>query len=271
MKRGLLAPRVKRDDCYVYAHLDAYGRIFYIGKGVDGRAWSSSSRLDSWKLVASHGYSVCLISSGMPDDYALELERHLIFELRDSGIDLVNVHAGGQGSTGYIAPPEVKEKQRAAKIGKKQSEEHASKSRSARLGKTNSQRHRDATGSSKSLRVIDSDGVIYKSCMQASRDLSLLLDRRCYQGLISMCARGERNNAYGRSWSYEIDSVPEFKPTVYAERQVYNCLGIHFKSVQAAKDWIISMRGSANNQCISASARSNGTLKAYGYQWSYIE
>jgi len=260
-----------RVDCYVYAHLNPEGEIFYIGKGVDRRAWSLSGRSELWRSMSSSGYSVSMICTGMNDESSLELERLLIAELRESGLKLANLNAGGQGATGYVPSEENRRRASELRLGVPQSPEHAAKSRLSRVGKTNSQSHRDATGAAKSVKVIDSNGRIYKSVMQASRDLTLLLGKKCYQGLISMCARGERNNAYSLSWSYDLDSTPKFKPTNLQERRVKNCDGTVFKSVQAAKDWVISMRGAANNQCISASARSNGKLKAYGYQWSYIE
>jgi group I intron endonuclease len=180
-----------------------------------------------------------------------------------------NITIGGEGAVGVVHTKETKEKWRLAKIGKKQSHEHAAKSATARAGQKNSPEHIEKYISHKRKPVINSSGEIFKSAMEASRVLSARLGVNAMQSNISACANGKRNNAYGLTWSYDVSKIPAFKKTNLSEKSVLLVeKGIKFESVQDAKKWIAEQRGSANNQRISYAAREEKT--AYGFHWKYV-
>lgn len=248
---------------YVYVHRrKSDGSVFYVGKGCGPRHKVAFGRSKWWHRTAKkHGWKSEIIAFGLTNSEAMAMEAKEIASRQS----LVNLTSGGEG---FEIHPDAKERMRAAKLGKRQSPEHAAKSRSAKLGKPQPQSARDATRRLKSLPIISSDGEIFPSATEAARRMSLRLGVKCSQGNISHSARYERNNAYGLSWSYDTSTVPIFRPTRYQEKAV-TCVetGVTFRSVQSAKDWVVSWRGKANNQCISHAARNGST--AYGYHWQY--
>ena len=86
-----------------YAHHQPDGALFYIGKGSVGRAHSSAGRNIIWKrTVEKHGgFSVEILGRWASEQEAFDHEIFLIETLRDMGIPLVNIAAGGMGSTGF--------------------------------------------------------------------------------------------------------------------------------------------------------------------------
>jgi hypothetical protein len=152
--------------------------------------------------MSSGGYSVVTIGERMTDSDSLELERHLIAELRLSGAKIANIHAGGQGKTGYIAPPCVREKQRVAKLGRKQSPDHAAKSSTARIGHKNTPEAIEKTMQARRRPVKSSDGITYKSSRDAARAMQELHGGGFSQGNISSAVSGRIKTAYGLEWSY---------------------------------------------------------------------
>lgn len=258
---------------YVYVHKKRTdGSIFYVGKGTGSRCLVRHGRNTHWNnIVKKYDYSIEIIENNLTLLDALIAERELIEKLKLIGLKLCNQTNGGDGYPGFVVNEETREKFRLAKLGKKQSPDHAKKSATARLGKKNSDWHKERTALAKRRRIIGSNGICFISQRHAAEYLTHELNKKCHQGIISLCARGFRNNAYGVTWSYDTSKTPEFRPTKYQEKIILNIeTGIVFKSVQLAKEWVISIRGSANNQCISEAARSDGARMAYGYHWKYI-
>lgn len=277
---------------YVYIHRrKTDGSVFYVGKGNGYRHSTTHGRNRYWHRVAKkHGWFWEKPYENLTEACAHSIEKMLIYSLRHQ---LTNVTDGGEGVSGLRhteeakrkmvenrgpvipywkgkkMPDELRERFRAAKLGKKQSPEQAAKSRIAGLGKKRPQSAIEIVRALKSKSVISSDGEIFPSASEAARSIGKRLGKYISQGNISSAARGDRLNAYGVSWSYDLSKIPEFRSTNYQEKRV-TCVEreLTFNSVQAAKDWVISWRGSANNQCISQSARDGGI--AYGYHWRYV-
>lgn len=256
-------------EYYVYLHKNPEsGEVFYVGKGKVDRAYIRSGRSRYWdNYVAKHGIDIEIYRNGMHNVCAYILEKILINFYKSIGQAKCNISLGGIG-IGVIAESS-KEKMRLSKIGKAQSPEHAQKSRTAKIGKKQPQSAIDHLVMRKSVPIINSNGEVFPSANEAARVMSKRLGVKCSQGNISTCAIGGRNNAYGVTWSYELDNVPEFIPTVFQKKMViHEASGSIFESVTAAVEWVKSIRGSANNQCISQAARGGGT--AYGSKWRYI-
>ena len=62
---------------YVYAHVDkATGKVFYVGKGCDGRAWSDERSYQWHEYIERlpEGYEVRLLHTDLTEDESLEIE-----------------------------------------------------------------------------------------------------------------------------------------------------------------------------------------------------
>jgi hypothetical protein len=75
---------------YVYAHMDSSGKIFYVGKGVKRRAWSTDRHLLWDRYVDRHlggQYRVCILRDSLSPREAEDLEADWIAQC---SADLVN-------------------------------------------------------------------------------------------------------------------------------------------------------------------------------------
>ena len=257
---------------YVYLHFrNDDGSIFYVGKGYGNRHKSLSGRNPHWKNTANkHGWFSEVVTPLMSEDDAFYAERMIIYYYRESGFKLCNIADGGEGSSGVKHTEETREKYRAAKIGKKQSPEHAAKSANAKCGKKQPANAILSTMIIRSRKVINSDGDIFFSVADAVRFLKHRYGIVASQGNISMCAAGIRSQAYGFTWSYDVSKTPRLINVKTSKKKIINeTNGMIFESVTDAVNFLKSSGMSANNQCISSCARKcSGT--AYGYKWRYL-
>lgn len=93
------------DRFYVYEHTrNDSGLVFYVGKGVRGRAYQAGRgrRNPLWHqaVAASGGYSVRMVAVGLPEELAHLVEVERIAQLRASGVSLCNQTDGGEGCAG---------------------------------------------------------------------------------------------------------------------------------------------------------------------------
>jgi group I intron endonuclease len=87
---------------YTYCHSKPNGSVFYIGKGVEDRAWQRDNRNIHWhRTVDKYGYTVEVLSRWETEKEAFDHEKFLISCFKDMGIKLVNMTNGGEGSAGY--------------------------------------------------------------------------------------------------------------------------------------------------------------------------
>jgi hypothetical protein len=128
---------------YTYAHYTPEGRLFYIGKGQKGRAYSFSQRGSHWKnIVAKYGKpDVQILANWKTEAEALDHEVLLIGCFKDLGHNLVNKTSGGEGTSGYKFTAKQIENNRKAhlgqvpwNVGKSWSEEVKKKVSQAKLG-----------------------------------------------------------------------------------------------------------------------------------------
>lgn len=258
---------------YVYVHRrKTDGSIFYVGKGSGFRASSKSGRNKWWRrIVIKHGYYYEIIKDGMTNEESCSLEIKLISELRRAGEDICNVANGGEsGLVGVPMSKEQKELLSKIKTGVKQHPEWAKKSATAKLGKKQPRDAVEKMVAPKRKPVINSNGDIFPSATRAAEWIRETTGKNASQGNISEVCRGGRNEAYGYSWSYNIDTIP-LAPTgsTKAMRRIKCSNGMQFKSVSDATEWVKSWRGTANNQTISSCARGE-SITAYSLNWEYI-
>jgi len=105
-----------RNNFYVYLHKNIITQeVFYIGKGINKRAWSKHKRSSFWNnYVNKHnGFIVEIYKEGLSEKDSFDLEKELISKYgrrdNESGI-LVNLTDGGEGSSGNILSKESKNK-----------------------------------------------------------------------------------------------------------------------------------------------------------------
>src|SRR5690606_26961757 len=102
---------------YVYGHTRlSDGKCFYIGKGKDGRAYTTRSRNKYWNNIVKKdgGFNVIIYVNGIAEQRAYELEKEFIAKIgRDN---LCNMTDGGD------APPNPTGVKRTAEYCKKMSE-----------------------------------------------------------------------------------------------------------------------------------------------------
>jgi hypothetical protein len=218
---------------YVYVHRrKTDGSVFYVGKGKGYRFKEIKNRNIYWKRIVNRsGFTVDIVVNNINEICAFSIERALIkFYGRKN---LSNMTDGGEGISGFRhsektkealrgpnpnanpwnkgkkVPDYLKVKFRDAKLGKKQSPEHAEKSRKSKLGvkvadtsKMNLEKRRP---------IKNNLGEIFVSANDAARQVSVKLGINASQGNISMAANGHRKTAYGLEWSYigENNEPPE--------------------------------------------------------------
>lgn len=108
---------------YVYSHIRKdTNTIFYVGKGSKRRINDKRGRTQYWNNIVNKagGFTTQIELETESEQEALDFEIATIKKLRDSGVVLCNITAGGEcGATGYKHSPEMKEYVRTKALGNK--------------------------------------------------------------------------------------------------------------------------------------------------------
>jgi hypothetical protein len=104
---------------YTYAHLTPQGKIFYIGKGIDDRAYSFSDRSHNWRRAVKQnkGVQIEILANWDTEEEAYDHEKLLIDCFTDMKYKLVNKTKGGKGAYGFAWSEEQKKKHSQALTG----------------------------------------------------------------------------------------------------------------------------------------------------------
>ena len=96
---------------YTYAHYTPKGDLFYIGKGVDDRAFSFGDRSHAWKraIKENKGVTIEILANWNTEEEAYNHEKLLIDCFTDMGHKLVNQTKGGKGAYGIVFTEERKQ------------------------------------------------------------------------------------------------------------------------------------------------------------------
>lgn len=94
----------KQNIYYVYLHRRKDdNEVFYVGKGKNYRASTSSNRNQWWqRIVSKHGYVVEYVEKNLSEQSAYDLEVETIKFYRDNNHNLCNLSDGGEGNTGAV-------------------------------------------------------------------------------------------------------------------------------------------------------------------------
>lgn len=95
---------------YTYCHLSPKGEVFYIGKGINDRAYSFNDRSADWKrAIKQHGgLKIQILAYWDTEEEAFNHEKVLIDCFIDMKCNLVNKTKGGLGAYGYKQSEELK-------------------------------------------------------------------------------------------------------------------------------------------------------------------
>lgn len=259
-------------DFYVYVHKRASdGRVFYVGKGRNFRAFSKKGRNEYWhRIVAKHGYTVEIVQSGMQEWWAFELECELIALYGRE--NLCNLTDGGEGVSGAIRSEESKRKASQSHL---RPEVQKSKSLALRLS------HQDPEVKkrrSESLRKT-----------YASEELRKRVSESLIQTLKNPIYRKQRSEArIGKKHSHEakqnmriaaLNMSEEHKEKLsfrqlgelnHAAKKIV-CIetGVVYVTMKSATDWLKTI-GKTKAQTSPITKCIKGIyLKAYGFTWAY--
>ena len=127
---------------YVYVHTrNDTDEIFYVGQGIDDRAWDKTGRNRWWRsIVKKHGFTPWIIKAGLSKQAADRLEIDLIAEYGRADIGqglLVNLTDGGEGTVGRVLPDWEKKKRSTANLGQKRTDETKRALAAAKTGASN--------------------------------------------------------------------------------------------------------------------------------------
>jgi len=83
---------------YVYLHRrTSDNKVFYVGKGKNGRAWYFHNRNNYWNNVKNkHGVTVEIVFDHLSEEEALAVEKDTILEFSYFGYPLTNLTSGGE-------------------------------------------------------------------------------------------------------------------------------------------------------------------------------
>jgi hypothetical protein len=150
---------------YTHSRLDT-NEVFYIGKGTTKRMKQKCHRSKYWHNIVNKagGFKATILAGNLTEQEALNFEVLMIAKSKEAGLKLCNLTKGGDGISGFKhspeycalqsqrmknrtpwnkgkkTPPEVIEKLRKAKLGKKLSEEHRKNCSLAQLRRYEQQR-----------------------------------------------------------------------------------------------------------------------------------
>lgn len=249
---------VKPRGFYVYIHRRvADGEIFYVGKGKDNRAWTTS-RNRYWKRVArKHGVVVEICQDGLVEDDAFLLEAWLIAKNKRYNKYIVNSSMGGEGPSGM-------KQSRSSNIKRSKS--------LLRFHSENTIQYPPRVSSR--VPIMCSNGMVFSGAPDAVDWLVSDNGVDADQRNISACVNGHRRVAYGFGWAkYDGGEVGPFEvvaaKTTNTPSRILRSDGSEFDSLSSAIDHLkLEGHNKASIGTLSMAAR--GVRKsAYGYTWKY--
>lgn len=210
---------------YTYAHYTPEGRLFYIGKGNQGRAHTKTGRNKHWHhVVNKYGKpDVQILANWYTEEEALNHEALLISCFRELGHNLCNLSDGGKGNAGILMSDKTKLKISLAKKGTtawnkgipltescKQKLSAIMRGRTSwNKGKAHSEEHRRKTGLSKVGNLNCLQYKIVGTDMKTNEVVKFIGAKALNTAgfthtAVYMCINGTRKSHKGYTWSREL-------------------------------------------------------------------
>lgn len=168
----------------VYLIRDKYRNIVYCG--LTGRSLEKRFKDHKWKKQLDDTYTIELVTDYLTQEEASILERRLIaqYNLTETGL---NVSPGSLNGNSQEHSAKMKAKWSIERKGKPVKPEHAAKNRAARLGHKNSKEHQQKIVEKISKPVICLEtGVIYPSIRAAAKATNSQPTK------VGACCKGDR-------------------------------------------------------------------------------
>lgn len=233
---------VKPEGSYVYVH-SISGIVFYVGMGVNKRAWESSRHKRSYlwiRKAKGNNIEVEIAQDKLTRNEAELLEMWLIAKFKHEGIMLCNITDGGDGCLGFPCSDEAKRK----------------------------------ISISNGLPVNRSDGKRFLSASDAAKQLIAEGFKKALASVITVAANGKTESAYGYSWWRDGDSPKKYecrydRASKTMGKAVIRSDGVTFQSLQKAANSVKDKYPKASPVNISKVAHGERPV-AYGYGWSFM-
>jgi hypothetical protein len=234
---------------YTYIHKKPSGTIFYVGKGSLRRIKARDNRNKHWvNVVNKYGFEAEIVGTYETNQQAIEHEMKLIQELKDSGIKLVNITAGGEGVLGHrhdeISKLKMSQFQKVF--------QNTDRMKQVRL--KNAENYRNDA----SKRQSHSEKIKHYMKDPANRERSRL-------GALKLAADPVFREKQRRR-ALERQKLPQYR---YLLAKACVCVetGVVYKSLREATDWLKNLGyekacHSKISMCLAGERRS-----AYGYHW----
>ena len=208
---------------YTYFHTrNDTGAIFYVGKGKGRRAFHKRRNAHWCHVANKHGYTLHFAMTNLTEGEAFEHERFLISCLKGLDQPLVNMTDGGEGASGYMQTPEVREKHRQVFI----------KDGGVSLRKANAERLARGIPHHNQGRKLSKEQVSAMLGGNPSRMKGKCLSDEA-KAKISKASSGENNPMYG----LRFEHTPEAKAKIaLASRHRVITAGARLNISQAAKE-----------------------------------
>ena len=233
----------------VYTHSKPTGEVFYVGKGSVKRSNATDNRNRHWQnIVNKHGFVVSVVAEYKNEADALAHEVRLIAELRDTGVVLANITAGGDGVCGYKHTDESKAKMSVFQKGFQSTE------RMAEIRKRNGELNKDPERRAKQSAKIKAH-------------MSLPENReRSRQGALKLAANHDFIEAQRRR-AFERMKDPKYR-NLMAKKCVCVETGVVYDSYNSAVAWLKSIGHALASHSKISCCISGKRKSAYGYHWT---
>ena len=156
-----------KNNYYVYLHIRLdNGQPFYVGKGLNNRSYTKSSRGIHWKnIVNKYGFDVIILEKNLTEEESYKLEKYWIDKIGRKDLNdglLINLNDGGKGGLSNYKHTEQSRKKMSnshkGKIFSKELREYWSKNRKS--------------GTSK-LVLNTETGIFYETIKEAAQSLNI--------------------------------------------------------------------------------------------------
>ena len=248
-----------RNDFYVYLHKRATdGRVFYVGKGRNGRANLMVRRNPHWENVAErHGVEVVFYEVNLTEKEAFQSEVNAIKSFRAKGHPLTNMTEGGEGPCGARHSDLTRIKMSKERIGKKKPEGFGK-----RIAQLNA------------LRFSDPDYRKRQSEIRIGKKLSEETKRK-----IAQKAMGRKLTQEAKEKTVAAikkrSSDPKFREKLSArstnKRPIECDNGMVFESAVAATKWLQGLGHAKASPNTLTRACKGKSETAYGFKWKYYQ